>query len=69
MHHTVRESASDPRVGFHRHGRDWKERVLRSGPSEMFTRPVCEMTRETEVTRGPGDLGFSELLTGKQVSF
>lgn len=67
VHHTAREGAADPRVGFHRDSRDGRKTF--SGPSEMFTRPVCEMTGETEVTRGPGDLSFSELLIGKQVSF
>lgn len=52
-------------MGFYQDGGDWKEEALRSGPSEMFTRPVCEMTRETEVMRGPGDLRFSELLIRK----
>lgn len=42
----VRGSAGDPSVGFYQDGGDWKEEALRSGPSEMFTRPMCEMTRE-----------------------
>lgn len=51
----VRESAGDPSVGVYQDGGDWKEEALRSGPSEMFTQPMCEITKETEVTRGPGD--------------
>ena len=61
----MRERAGDPSVGFYQDGGDWKEEALRSGPLEMFTRPMCEMTRETEVMRGPGELRFSELLIRK----